>query len=297
MTNDRQEPRLERRLVLARLITGLALSACQESDSTPHALGIESAPPAEQGAAVGTGTEELLAEPLTDTGSVDARDLDAGLELDAVPEPGLDSTGELDLAPVAEPAEAPEPRIASADDAVESLAMPELPEPAKPEPTRSLPEEPAPTPAPQVTEPEPAPTVAVQSEPEPLVEEPVVEAEPEPAVVAPAPTTARSTSAGPTLNLETLETQLRKTKAIGLFTKLELKNEVGDLVKDVDNYHRNRSQLSLTELEERFDLLVMKLLLLLQDGDPPLHQMIADARPALWTTLADPDQFATVKGT
>lgn len=98
------------------------------------------------------------------------------------------------------------------------------------------------------------------------------------------------------MDLDGLETRLRKTKAIGLFTKLELKSQVGDLLEDVENYHRARSSLNLDQLEEHFNLLVMKLLVLLEQDDPQLHRDIARARPALWTTLADPEQFLSVRG-
>ena len=98
------------------------------------------------------------------------------------------------------------------------------------------------------------------------------------------------------LDLDTLETRLRKTKAIGLFTKLELKSQVGELVSKFEDFHNNKSDLNLDQLEEHFDLLVMKLLLLLQDDDPELHHEIAYARPALWATLSSPEQFAEVNG-
>jgi len=115
--------------------------------------------------------------------------------------------------------------------------------------------------------------------------------EPQPATTAtPVP------AAAPALDLDGLENRLRETKALGLFTKLELKNQVGDLVEQIDDYHRHRSDLSLDDLEQRFDLLLLKLLVLLQDKDPKLHRDIADARPVLWATLSDPEQFATVKG-
>lgn len=98
------------------------------------------------------------------------------------------------------------------------------------------------------------------------------------------------------MDLDGLETRLRKTKAIGLFTKLELKSQVGELLEDVENYHRARSGMTLDQLQEHFNLLVMKLLVLLEQDDPQLHRDIARARPALWTTLADPDQFLSIRG-
>ena len=98
------------------------------------------------------------------------------------------------------------------------------------------------------------------------------------------------------MDLNTLEDRLRKTKAIGLFTKLELKNQVGDLIDEFARYHSEKSALNLDQLREHFNLLLMKLLSLLQDDDPGLQHDIASARPVLWSALADPRQFANLKG-
>jgi hypothetical protein len=99
-----------------------------------------------------------------------------------------------------------------------------------------------------------------------------------------------------TMDLDALKYGLRKSKAIGLFTKLELKSQVDDLMDDFDHYHRQDSGLSIDQLKDRFGLLLMKLLVLLQDGDPALHANIVNARAALWETLADPFQFAAIRG-
>lgn len=138
-----------------------------------------------------------------------------------------------------------------------------------------------PAPAAEVAAPAPEPDPAQQPKP--------------PAQSQPAPPRAEPAPA-PDMDMEKLETRLRKTKAIGLFTKLELKSQVDELLEEVQDYHEAKSKLSLDQLEERFNLLVMKLMILLQDDDPQLHREIARARPVLWTTLADPVQFSTLKG-
>ena len=96
----------------------------------------------------------------------------------------------------------------------------------------------------------------------------------------------------PTLDLEELEARLRETDAIGFFTKLELKGQVDDLLEEVRNFHHEESELSIEELHERFNLLMLKVLSLLQDDDPGLSADIAMARAALWTVLSDPARFA-----
>ena len=100
--------------------------------------------------------------------------------------------------------------------------------------------------------------------------------------------------AQPTLDLEALEGRLRDTGAIGFFTKLELKGQIDDLLEDFRGFHNARSELSLDALRARFNLLMLKVLSLLQDDDPELSAEIALARPGLWTVLSDPAKFAQV---
>jgi hypothetical protein len=50
----------------------------------------------------------------------------------------------------------------------------------------------------------------------------------------------------------------------------------------------------LSELRQRYDVLLLKVLTLLQDGDPPLAATITNSKEAIWTILADPQKFATL---
>jgi hypothetical protein len=100
--------------------------------------------------------------------------------------------------------------------------------------------------------------------------------------------------ASPPLDLVSLEQRLRDTKAIGVFTKLSLKNQVDDLLTQFRAFHQGRAGAVLTELRERYNLLLLKVLSLLQGSDPVLAQAIAGSREALWSLLADPAKFATL---
>ena len=104
-----------------------------------------------------------------------------------------------------------------------------------------------------------------------------------------APQPAKQTAA--TLDLTTLEQRLRDTKAIGVFTKLSLKNQVDDLLAEFREFHQKRDQTMLTRLRQAFDLLVLKVLSLLQDGDPTLARDVSSSREALWNILTDPNKF------
>jgi hypothetical protein len=96
--------------------------------------------------------------------------------------------------------------------------------------------------------------------------------------------------AAPSLDLASLEERLKDTRAIGVFTKLSLKNQVDDLLSQFRAFHAKKIP-PLNELRQRYDLLLLKVLSLLQDGDPPLAAQISSSREALWDILTDPQKF------
>lgn len=100
--------------------------------------------------------------------------------------------------------------------------------------------------------------------------------------------------ASPPLDLTALETRLKETKAIGVFTKITLKNQVDDLLDQFRAYYQGRAKTTLAELRQPYDRLLLKLLSLLQDGDPDLARTIVASREAIWSILADPAKFATL---
>jgi hypothetical protein len=100
--------------------------------------------------------------------------------------------------------------------------------------------------------------------------------------------------AAPTLDLASLEQRLKDTRAIGVFTKLSLKNQVDDLLSEFRALYKNSNQHPGPELRQRYDLLLLKVLSLLQDGDPPLAAAISSSKEAIWNILADPDKFAKI---
>lgn len=100
-------------------------------------------------------------------------------------------------------------------------------------------------------------------------------------------------AASPPLDLASLEQRLRDTKAIGVFTKISLKNQVDDLLTHFRAFHQEGAGV-LTELREKYNLLLLKVLSLLQASDPGLAQAVAASREAIWGLLADPAKFATL---
>ena len=101
-------------------------------------------------------------------------------------------------------------------------------------------------------------------------------------------------STSPPLDLPSLEKRLRETKAIGVFTKITLKNQVDDLVNQFREYHGGRGKATLTELRQRYDMLVLKLLSLLQDSDATLAHTIVASREAIWSILTDPAKLSSI---
>jgi hypothetical protein len=118
-----------------------------------------------------------------------------------------------------------------------------------------------------------------------------------PAPAVPAPKVAsrapgpEKPPAPPPLDLTSLEKRLRETDAIGVFTKLTLKNQVDDLLDRFRAHYEGRSKTSLPELRQPFDLLILKVLSLLQDRDASLANAILASREAMWSILADPAKF------
>jgi hypothetical protein len=98
----------------------------------------------------------------------------------------------------------------------------------------------------------------------------------------------------PPLDLASLEMRLKETNAIGVLTKIALKNQVDDLLDQFRNFYQGKLKTTLAELRRPYDLLVLKVLSLLQDSDPALASAIVASREAIWGILSDPAKFATI---
>ena len=181
---------------------------------------------------------------------------------------------------------------------------------------RAKPDTPASAPQTVATQPGPAPPAAQPAAPAtpPPAAQPAAPAAPPPAAKPAAPATpssaavpsartpapvappvAKTLAAAPTLDLDALKEELRATKAIGFFTKITLKNQVDDLLDRFREYYQGKARLRMTDLRRSYDLLLMKVLSLLQDTDQKLASAIVSSREAIWGLLADPTKFATLE--
>jgi hypothetical protein len=110
-----------------------------------------------------------------------------------------------------------------------------------------------------------------------------------------APAPPKQAAPAPTLDLAALEARLKQTKAIGLMTKLSLKNKVDDLLDQFRKHHSGKPMPTVAELRRSYDLLMMKVLSLLQDHDQKLASDILSSRERIWGLLADPKSFAALQ--
>ena len=184
------------------------------------------------------------------------------------PTPEVRGGAQQEKAAATKPPETPpvEAKVAAAEAAAPRTAdsVPTSPEkPATPTATVEAPEVQAPAKAP--AEPAPKKETAAPAPPKP--------------------------PAAPPLDLNALEKRLKDTQAIGVFTKLTLKNQVDDLLAQFEAHHGGANRTTLAELRQPYDLLIIKVLSLLQDRDARLANDIVQSREAIWSILSDPAKF------
>jgi hypothetical protein len=108
-----------------------------------------------------------------------------------------------------------------------------------------------------------------------------------------APALAKQKPPAP-FDVTTLEKRLRETQAIGVLAKIALRNQIDDLLSQFHAFHLGKLKTTLAELRRPYDLLVLKVLALLQENDPSLAAAIVASREAIWRILSDPAKFATI---
>jgi hypothetical protein len=105
---------------------------------------------------------------------------------------------------------------------------------------------------------------------------------------------AVATASEPALDVAGLTARLRDTRGIGVFTKLALKNQVDDLLKRFRTHYQSGQKTGIAALRQPYDMLVLKVLALLQDSDPALARTISGSREAIWGILADREKFNAI---
>jgi hypothetical protein len=185
-------------------------------------------------------------------------------------------------------AQAPSPAAKTA-----SPATAPSPAPTKDVEAKVSPAKPAATPKPS---PAPAAKVATaKSNPPAATTKATPSASTVPASTVPPATVPPAAPKSPPLDLESLKSQLKATKAIGVMTKLTLKNQVDDLLDRFRGFYAGRGKDTMPELRQAYDLLLLKVLSLLQDRDQMLASKIVSSREAIWGLLADRQKFAALQ--
>lgn len=167
------------------------------------------------------------------------------------------------------------------------------PSPATPVPDEAIPADPvAAAQAPPSTQPIPAQSAVKDASPrakEPARISATATAREPPARIADPPLVARNVE--PPLDIAALKNRLKDTKAIGAFTKLALRNQMDDLLERFRTHYQSGQKTGVAMLRQPYDMLVLKVLALVQDGDPSLARTISGSREAIWGILADPVKF------
>jgi hypothetical protein len=93
------------------------------------------------------------------------------------------------------------------------------------------------------------------------------------------------------VDLDRLAEGLKNSSAVSLFEKVRLKSAIDDLIGRLKAFHRNNKQFTLAELQEQYDLLMMRIARELQGKDVALHGQLCNAWESIWATLQDRSRF------
>ena len=87
------------------------------------------------------------------------------------------------------------------------------------------------------------------------------------------------------LDLDQLASRLRLTPAIGVWSKLQLKGTLSQILEEVDRHYDGDSDQEIETLKARFYTLADETSKKLKGADPGLSNIIASSRDAIWQAL------------
>lgn len=94
------------------------------------------------------------------------------------------------------------------------------------------------------------------------------------------------------VDLQLLADGLRKSNAVGMLEKLRLRSAIDDLLARFEAYHAGASRYTQAQLQQQYDLLLMRIAAHLQHKDQLLHGQLCNAWEAIWLDLIDSDRFS-----
>lgn len=93
------------------------------------------------------------------------------------------------------------------------------------------------------------------------------------------------------IDLDMLADGLKNSNAVGLLEKLRLKSAIDELIGRLKSFHAGARSYTLPQLQEQYDLLMMRIAHQLQDNDLALHGRLCNAWEPLWSQLQDRSRF------
>jgi len=93
------------------------------------------------------------------------------------------------------------------------------------------------------------------------------------------------------VDLDVLADGLKNSHAVGLFEKVRLKSSIDELIGRMKAFHGGARSYSLAQLQEQYDVLMMRIASQLQDKDLALHGQLCNAWDSLWSQLTDRGRF------
>ncbi len=106
---------------------------------------------------------------------------------------------------------------------------------------------------------------------------------------------SRFGSSSQDFDLGALETKIRDTDAIGLFSKISLRYEIWSLIDEMARLHEGKSTVRLDKQKQNFERLIDSAVVMLRQGDISLAEEVEGSRDAFWQILKSPEKlFAMV---
>jgi hypothetical protein len=93
------------------------------------------------------------------------------------------------------------------------------------------------------------------------------------------------------VDLNVLADGLKNSNAVGLFEKVRLKSAIDELIGRMKAFHGGARSYTLAQLQEQYDVLMMRIASQLQDKDLQLHGQLCNAWDSIWSQLADRGRF------
>lgn len=93
------------------------------------------------------------------------------------------------------------------------------------------------------------------------------------------------------VDLDMLVDGLKRSNAVGVLEKLRLKSAIDELIDRLKAFHGGAGGYTLAQLQEQYDVLMMRIARQLQDKDVALHGQLCNAWEPLWSQLQDRSRF------